>query len=108
MHYISLWWARGEDKSTTFVFCIKQSHLIFVCLRAALSNVMYMSVSFGFVSLISFAVSTVLLGEEKMKENSILKRSEHLACKKIENKLKKVQGGRGSLFFCRFGAEIFL
>ena len=45
MHYISLWWARGEDKSTTFVFCIKQSHLTFVCLRAALSNVMYMHVS---------------------------------------------------------------
>ena len=83
MHYISLWWVK------TFVFCIKQSHLTFVCLRAALSNVMYMSVSFGFVSLISFAVSTVLLGEEKMKENSILKRSEHLACKKIENKLEK-------------------
>ena len=83
MHYISLWWVK------TFVFCIKQSHLIFVCLRAALSNVMYMSVSFGFVSLISFAVSTVLLGEEKMKENSILKRSEHLACKKLKTNWKK-------------------
>ena len=48
-----------------------------------------MSVSFGFVSPISFAVTTVLLRAEKRKENSILKRSEHLACKKIENKLKK-------------------
>ena len=48
-----------------------------------------MSVSFGFVSPISFAVTTVLLRAEKRKENSILKRSEHLACKKIENKLEK-------------------
>ena len=59
-----------------------------------------MSVSFGFVSLISFAVSTVLLREEKMKENSILKRSEHLACKKIKNKLEKksLKNVNGAIF----------
>ena len=82
MHYISLWWARGEDKTREIVFCIKQSHLTFVCLRAALSDVM--SISFGFVALISFAVTTVLLKEEKRKENRILKRSEHLAFQEIK------------------------
>ena len=89
MHFIALWWARGEDKSRKFVFClIKYSYVTFVCLRAALSEVM--SASFGFVCLISFAVTTVLLQEEKRKENRILKRSEHLAFK-LKKKIQKFE-----------------
>ena len=102
MHYISLWWARGEDKTRTFVFCIKQSHLTFVCLRAALSNVMYMHVSqfrFRFSYQLCCQYSFII-GEEKMKENSILKRREHLACKKIKNKLEKksLKNVNGAIF----------
>ena len=60
----------------------------FVCLRAALSDVM--SVSFRFVSLISFAVTTALLmGEKKEGKQHIKKKRlfKTFGYKKLRKKL---------------------
>ena len=63
--------------------------MTFVCLRAALADVMYMSVSFGFVSLISFSVTTVLLREEKKEGKQHIKKKRTFGLKKKMKKMKK-------------------